>query len=1399
MMTTLSATMTCNMKCNLFLASLLFFSTFVIDVGMSPKPKNFPLLEDDIPDFATAVVDRPEFRALRVPSQPTNSFPTAAAFTKAVSAKCGAFEKYLYQYVAVQYLAARTPYRSMLLFHGLGTGKCHAKDTPILMYDGSIKMVQDIKVGDLLMGDDSTHRKVLSLASGEDDMYDVIPTKGDKYTVNAEHILCLKPTRKGVSKTKNGTYSTVYYQPSGNVTSKTFKTKAEAVAFEDGIHATRPVIEIEVKDYLSLSKTSQCNLKGYRVGIEFKEKPLMLDPRMFGIWLGDGGSREPKITTADAEILEYVCEKIEAMGLYLNQESKYDYRISSKYPKKGSNEFLNFMQHYNLVKNKHIPLDYLANSRKNRLELLAGIIDTDGSLSDGGYEILQKSNKCTEGILYLARSLGYAAYSKKCTKSCMYKGEKREGVYNRIFISGDVCKIPVLLPHKKASPRKQKKDVLVTGLQVHHLGRGKYFGFTISGNNRYLLGDFTVTHNTCSAITVAEAFLIDHREGMVAPIWVVASPALQASFMNEVFNRKSASTCTDGAYLKYFPDAERLEPGVFQRKMRSFINSRYKFWTYEGLANALAANPEPFHDKVIIIDEAHNLRGDGQRLHEQLTTLLPKGKGNRLVLLSATPMFNEPNEILGLFRLLLANDHRRIAGLAADTKLFRTAKQRNVAAFSLVARLAQEYVSFVRGSNPFTFAPRLSPKQSGIPIIEPDVPTREWVSVVRDGLVPTQLGALQEAWWLPRRPKYSKAMSEETEETQAKSLVSAQSQLMQAMNVIYGEKPGRSGFYQVFRSLEASGNTSLSVEYVSAIGCLEPGPRLHECGAKLNRIVEFIQKARGVVMVYSEFVWAGVVPLAIALEHVGFSRYGENNMLATRSKAVPAGSYAILSGTAEVMGRKSFTEVLEALNHSNNKSGQKIKVILLTQVASEGLSLKNIREVHIMEPWYHFNQLEQVIGRAVRTCSHEALPLEDRNVTVFLHCAVASPEHATSPTADEHAYGIAARKLGQIDLVEKALRDNAVDCALNVNVNYVPPSTFGFGVNLRTSQGAIVEWKFGDRSDLKPKCKSSVDLQKDIPVSSLIHMEPIMPTAVSRCKAYLGSFPSGTRVSLPDLIAYTKLPHALAKAAVLRIPEARIHGNVVVVQALNKRMNGRLIAIPVEAEAEAVASTSQQQQVPQPGPSSAGYEQLLSMLPSDDNVAKFTLYSMLVREQFFNLATSVLAHGVTADTARAVKLFDTEGVWVKGKGRDIVGFVNVFTPRATFEVFQWQEGRLDKASNAQTEKYKKSRTFRDVPEKASELQDTIGFFGLKRDRLTAGDNVQLAFQLLMPNSLPGNQRGAFCETKGRDELKALITTLNPTFFKHATDKQYDFRKTLCAVIGPELHKKGQMMYPPFYK
>ena len=571
-------------------------------------------------------------------------------------------------------------------------------------------------------------------------------------------------------------------------------------------------------------------------------------------------------------------------------------------------------------------------------------------------------------------------------------------------------------------------------------------------------------------------------------------------------------------------------------------------------------------------------------------------------------------------------------------------------------------------------------------------------------------------------------------------------------------------------------------------------------------------------MVYSEFVWSGVVPLAIALEHAGFSRHCENNMLATHMQKGPAaGHYAILSGTSEVMGRKSFTDILDAVNNTNNKSGSKIKVVLLTQVASEGLTLKNVREVHIMEPWYHFNQLEQVIGRAVRTCSHEALPLAERNVTVYLHCAVAD-EMEGVPTPDEHAYEIAARKLGQIELVEKALRDNAIDCALNINVNYVPPATFGFQTKLNTSQGAKIDWNYGDSVDFKPKCKSSIDLHADNH-TSVRHIDAMLTTAIARVRAHLLSHPLGTQVLISDLVAASKMPKDVAKSAVLRLmgPYShneqklviRLHKDAVIAQKVTKREQGRLLDIPDVEHIQAVrapapanaaiaaataATAASSVAVAVPATAAPGYTQLLSMLPADDGAAKFTLYSMFTRSTFFQFAADVVA-GRVSSSERAIRIFDTEGVWTKSGGR-ITGFVNIFTPRGTFEAYSG----VDRASNAQTETLKAVRVFRDIPEKANEMINTIGFFGLKRDRAAAGDNVQLAFQLLMPNSLPGNQRGAYCETKGKDELKNLINTLTPGYFERvAPSKQHDFRKTLCVIINEELRKHNQLMYPPFYK
>ena len=123
---------------------------------------------------------------------------------------------------------------------------------------------------------------------------------------------------------------------------------------------------------------------------------------------------------------------------------------------------------------KFIPRDYLVNSREVRLAILAGLIDTDGSLISNCYEIAQKSERLAKDIVFLARSLGLAAYVKKCEKSDQFG---TTGKYWRTHISGKIDAIPVLVSRKKAAIRRQIKDVLVTGIKVESIGRGNIMVF----------------------------------------------------------------------------------------------------------------------------------------------------------------------------------------------------------------------------------------------------------------------------------------------------------------------------------------------------------------------------------------------------------------------------------------------------------------------------------------------------------------------------------------------------------------------------------------------------------------------------------------------------------------------------------------------------------------------------------------------------------------------------------------------------------------------------------------------------------------------------------------------------------------------------------------------------------
>lgn len=143
-----------------------------------------------------------------------------------------------------------------------------------------------------------------------------------------------------------------------------------------------------------------------------------------------------------------------------------------------------------------------------------------------GYDIISKWEHLANEIVYLARSLGFAAYVKKCTKGC-YVGKHKwfEGTYYRVSISGDTSLIPVILDRKKCNKRTQIKSVLHTGFSVQELPEDNYYGFVVDSDHLYMMGDFTVTHN-CGKTAFVRYLIKQKFNEKCHLIWMDSVPSL---------------------------------------------------------------------------------------------------------------------------------------------------------------------------------------------------------------------------------------------------------------------------------------------------------------------------------------------------------------------------------------------------------------------------------------------------------------------------------------------------------------------------------------------------------------------------------------------------------------------------------------------------------------------------------------------------------------------------------------------------------------------------------------------------------------------------------------------------------------------------------------------------------
>jgi hypothetical protein len=595
---------------------------------------------------------------------------------------------------------------------------------------------------------------------------------------------------------------------------------------------------------------------------------------------------------------------------------------------------------------------------------------------------------------------------------------------------------------------------------------------------------------TCAAITIAEQFE-SHK------VLVLTRQGLRDGFRKQIFDidavrrREDGSLdydvvtqCTGTRYTDRIRDRNVLSSEAVDRKVQRMISSRYEFMGLiafalyvERYGHGDAADERlrrRFSDTVVIVDEAHHLRStrgqDNKLVTPALRRVLRCADNVKLLLLTATPMFNEASDLVDLLNLLRANDKRRPVKRAA---LFDgTGSLTSDGEAELVAS-ARGYVSFARAS-PFSFPVQLRPSINGdraatVPVRSVDIrgrpiPPAERMRALE--LLCSGMGERQRAAYRAAEQSVSaylqnagvtaeEALADDEDREAEEEATSLQSAL-EICNVAYpvssGKPYGREGFDGCFRAVaQPAGGRLLRVEYRSGLQPFLAGRLLASHAPKIAAVLERVLRCDGVALVYSRFVWSGLVPLAIALEHAGFTHMDGAALLASGGKAGRL-RYAVISGERAIASDPAAT--LAALAAAENVDGSLIKVVLVSDKGSEGHNMRHVREVHLLDPWYHLNKVSQIVGRASRHCSHVLLPLEKRNVTVYMHALV---DGGARETIDLRAYRIAEQKQARIRRVEEVLQSCAVDCALMRERNFLDPTALGITTDLLTSQGTIVK------------------------------------------------------------------------------------------------------------------------------------------------------------------------------------------------------------------------------------------------------------------------------------------------------------------------------------------------------
>lgn len=628
---------------------------------------------------------------------------------------------------------------------------------------------------------------------------------------------------------------------------------------------------------------------------------------------------------------------------------------------------------------------------------------------------------------------------------------------------------------------------------------------------------------TCAAIATAEEHLRAYPREYV---YIIAPRNIQPGFRRTIFDEETlviglneepntSRGCTGTSYLKRTGMEMERDKDVVNRRIKQSINTRYKILGYTQFYNYIQSIlakvdkiPDPerkrleqirelrneFDGKLIIIDEAHNLRdapgetaddnidvagGEnelseskaGKRLTPALLKVLRVSQGAKLLLLTGTPMYNNYNEIIFLLNLLLVNDKR---AEISEKDIFMPSLKFKVGGTPTVFRkggkrklgsIASAYLSFMRGENPLSFPVRFHPQDEEASLLKtwsPLSPVGEEI-VASPGLA--RLPFVQ-VTYEPEENKIIKFIADTVTERGGLGLRSLD-EMIQSGNWLYPSEDEvtpdmrirDSGFDMVFQEKKDGMNSTFTAREDPNWMLKE---NLKKVSPKAHYILNRIPSTKGVVFIYSRFIKSGALPLALVLEANGYTPWGQDRNLFTngpldglgracafcsgrerthgsapatcggaKHKFVPA-KYILLTGQVNISPNNA--KAIRAARGESNRYGKDVKIVIGSQVASEGIDLRFIREIYVFDAWYHLNKMEQVLGRGVRTCSHSLLPSTERNCTI--HLLLNTYNDNSIETADMYMYRNAMKKAIEMGEVTRALKENALDCNLNYPVNY---------------------------------------------------------------------------------------------------------------------------------------------------------------------------------------------------------------------------------------------------------------------------------------------------------------------------------------------------------------------------